>query len=269
MLVTEATNQDNGYGRDTDQNSHKYKILYIWAKFYHMHLAENVYGFPSWDEVKEVLDKKDTPEQTDQIIQELPPWAKMFNYYKANAYTAAVYINHHVYKLRIRLIIEPFLAEANERAKAVNKRGYIHAIGLGLGVWQICPDQANWMVEVYSNLLSTGDYDFIDIIDFSWFPDSAKTFIEPVIPRRNKENNQPIEIRFSKRDPAEKLEDQYILIAMYAWDGNSYPGNEYWRGMLHASGDPAAACCSTIAELQNPEINKDFVHRIETYGAKL
>ena len=34
-----------------------------------------------------------------------------------------------------------------------------------------------------------------------------------------------------------------------------YVGNEFWKGMLSASGDPAAACCSTIAELFVPEIN--------------
>ena len=46
-----------------------------------------------------------------------------------------------------------------------------------------------------------------------------------------------------------------LVVAMFAWDGNSYVGNEYWQGLLSASGDPAAASCSTIPELLNPDIN--------------
>jgi hypothetical protein len=50
-------------------------------------------------------------------------------------------------------------------------------------------------------------------------------------------------------------------VASYAWDGNAFPGNEYWKGFLSSSGDPAAACCSMIGELQNAWINEEFPNR--------
>ena len=51
-------------------------------------------------------------------------------------------------------------------------------------------------------------------------------------------------------------DERKLVVAMFAWDGNSYIGNEYWEGMLAASGDPAAASCSFIPELLNPDINQ-------------
>ncbi len=70
----------------------------------------------------------------------------------------------------------------------------------------------------------------------------------------------PSKLNGSWRNPAAKLrgaDDGKLLCAMYAWDGGAYPGNEFYEpyGMLCGSGDPAAACCSTITELGNPEIN--------------
>ena len=62
----------------------------------------------------------------------------------------------------------------------------------------------------------------------------------------------------SDRNPADKFTGSdagKLLVAQYAWDGNAYPGNEYWASIVIASGDPAATYCSTILELQNTLIN--------------
>ncbi len=160
----------------------------------------------------------------------------------------------NVYKKRMRAVIEPYLLEANLRGIEAKKQVYCHVVGLGLGVWQKRPEQGRMMLEVYKELLEWHKLDHISDINFSWFPDNAQsiTIDAPF--------NHRIKTHFSKRAPADKLvgdDENKLLVAMYAWDGNSYPGNEYWIEALSASGDPAAACCSTIAWMQNPDINSN------------
>jgi len=59
--------------------------------------------------------------------------------------------------------------------------------------------------------------------------------------------------------PFVKLKVPELIVANYAWDSNAFPGNEYWGGNLAASGDPAAASCSTIWNHMNPECNGKFM----------
>ncbi len=164
------------------------------------------------------------------------------------------YFNKDVYKKRIRFVVEPFLVDAHKRAAEQNKKAYVHVVGLGLGEWKIDERQAPLMLEVYADMINDNNLSAISDIDFSWFPATAQK-IAGVADGGKLKN---ITVHFSERNPADKLTGNdagKLLVAMYAWDGNAYPGNEYWAGMLTASGDPAAACCSTICELQNPQIN--------------
>jgi len=132
-------------------------------------------------------------------------------------------------------------------------------VGLGLGSWQICNEQAKWMLDVCAEVLMENSLPLVSVLNFSWFPPGLtcggvgdnEMFIAP--------NGNQIKILFNKRNVADPLTgDNFdkLLVACYPWDGNSFPGNEYWRGLLIVSGDPAAASCSTIGELQNPYINK-------------
>merc|ERR1719334_1372571 len=76
-------------------------------------------------------------------------------------------------------------------------------------------------------------------------------------------NDKEIKCLFGRRNPAAKLQGDYencLLTACFAWDSNAFPGNEYWLGNLAASGDPAAAACSTIPFVQNPMINMEYLN---------
>jgi len=153
-----------------------------------------------------------------------------------------------VYKKRLEYVIEPFLRDANDRADRADKKAYVRVFGIGLGVWKLIDDQVILMLQVYADLLENESFPHISDIDFSHF--------RAELPQ---ENINGIKLHFSKHNPARILEGNdtgKLLVSCYAWDSNAYPGNEYWLGHLTASGDPAAACCSTIAELQNPEINR-------------
>ena len=253
MIVTPSQNTvERGYGVAADPRNPRTLLLRMWAKFYFTNapgIDVDMLGppvFPTYEEV--------------QGLRQSDPEGFSARYVDVMRASEECYLDKLLYKKRIRLIAESFLLEANERAKEASSpdalvQAYAHVVGLGLGVWQLHTLQATLLVEAYADVLHDVPLPYLSDVDFSWVTcsDCGGARHGEVFPRSCAGND--IVIHFSRRDPAEKLEAGKLLVAQYAWDSNSYPGNEYWLGMLSASGDPAAACCSLISELQNP-----FVH---------
>jgi len=173
-----------------------------------------------------------------------------------------------VYQARIRVAATTLLLEAQARGEEAGKPAYVHAVGLGLGVWQVSNAQMALSLAAYREALEAGPrgdggaepWSRVGHLDFSWFGSvelSAGAFAA------DGEEVNGVRVRFSRRNPAASLAadptlagaEPHLLVAAYAWDGGALPGNEYWWGQLSASGDPAAACCSMIGELGNPAVN--------------
>lgn len=234
MEYTHLLIQDGADPRDDRFSS-------IWAQFYESKTHSGRYGFNSGRMASIMPERyQRLPEHPGLLFDKL------------------------AYKKRIRMVAEPFLLEANSCGEATKKKAYCHVVGLGLGVWQLDAQlQSDLMLDVYKEILESRPVDFISIgdLDFSWFTNASEAKKQELIACGEQ---MRITIHFSKRNPADKLTGENagkLLVAMYAWDSNAYPGNEYWVNALTASGDPAAACCSTIPELQNPLINSNVSAR--------
>lgn len=164
------------------------------------------------------------------------------------------YFDKVIYKAGMKKRIEAYLIDNDYRAKEQGKLAYCHIVGLGLGAWmpkgidqQIIGDIQR---EIYQEVLLDKKLENIGTLDFSWFPEAAEPMASSI-----EVGDKTVNLLSSKRNPADVIPEGHLLCAQYAWDGNSFPGNEYWAGKLAASGDPAAICCSHLGELQNPLIN--------------
>jgi hypothetical protein len=248
ILVTKDQNfQENGYGTSDeidlveqtkkDIAKEKQKILNMWAKFY------GYDNFPTFDKIDDFIKThSDDYEKIDENT----------------------FFNKKIYKKRIRQNILPFLCNANDNGKThSNKKAFLRVVGLGTGVWTgpiAAVTLETHIVEVFNSIITENKFEFISCIEFIWSQlegDDTKKF-----------NEIPFIIKKKNGNPADKLPDEYkddLLVSMYAWDGNSYPGNEFWIKALDASGDPAAACSSMISILQNPDINPDRLTGEATY----
>lgn len=215
--------QSKGYGEKNEEES----VLSIFAKFY----GKN--NFPLYEEAIHNPGKY-------EVVK--------------SAYNDFLF-DKEVYTSRVQISAETFLIEANSRGMEGGCEIYCHVVGLGLGVWQVSQVQNKYFLEAWVRALTALNLDCIKDIDFSWI---GKNDEMTELQDTQKFGTTDITIHFSRRNPFDTLascDQSKRVVAMFAWDGNSYIGNEYWSGYLSASGDPAAACCSNIPELLNPDVN--------------
>ncbi|KAJ3111324.1 hypothetical protein HK100_002726 [Physocladia obscura] len=184
---------------------------------------------------------------------------------------AETFFNVEAYRRRIRLSAETLLLEANQRSieetqkNGLFKGAFVHVVGLGLGVWQILNIQNQIYVDAFGQALRRIAIPHVKVVNFSWIEGvhscgGYKNGEELVDAGGNK-----IIIEFSKRNPADRFayfDEDKLLVASFAWDGNAFVGNEYWDCLLTASGDPAAVASSIIGETLNPLINADFPNNV-------
>ncbi|OJD36845.1 uncharacterized protein BKCO1_900086 [Diplodia corticola] len=173
--------------------------------------------------------------------------------------------DEHMYKARLRVSFDVLLLEADARARAAGRDAVVHVVGLGLGVWRKHAAQNGWYVEAFAESLAALELERVSVVEFGWIDGVPRETEEAVAEAAGAKG---IAVRFTQEDPCRKLvggDEGKLLVVTWAWDGNSYVGNEYWNHNLSSSGDPAAVCFSTIGELMNPDINP-FAHRVMVVG---
>lgn len=217
LIASTLCSTERGYGFYNPPTTHDQAILRIWAKFYNLRDTDTgKWGFPIYLETSKPI------------------------------------LNIDYYKDRIGLTIETFLLEADGRGQEADKNVHAFVVGLGLGVWKYSEQQNIAYLEVLVATIERITLLHVQVVEVSWIMD-AYNGTDRLVVLSGAGNH--ITILLTKGNPADKREDDRLLVACYAWDGNAFPGNDIWRGHLRGSGDPAAVCCSTIGELQNPYVN--------------
>jgi len=166
------------------------------------------------------------------------------------------------YRKRISITLTTILCDAEARGAEAGKQVWLNQCGLGLGAWAVkrSVQEPLFVTELQQAIqsLSLPHIDDVCLIHFDASAHRAPMVDGGTVRDRS---GRRITVHFggANANPASPLKDKKLLVAVFAWDGNSFPGNEYWRGQLTASGDPAAASACTLPEIQNPMINPCLV----------
>jgi hypothetical protein len=293
-IVDETQNTiGRGYGNDSEGHSnkslsnqcqHDRALLLAWANFYEIpyfptfsEVCEEVNIFKEQSETKTNNGMNDSNDSNDNTKENEGNESHMNNkcneqpqrFIELSTLGPRAFLDTLVFSKRMEYIAEIYLTDANERGKEENTQSVCHIVGLGLGVWLINSCQRQLYVDAFGTVLRRTHFPYIKDIFFAYIDVDSCAGVGQGEQIMGPANQIGPNIHFGRRDPADLDEltttqtntgKLPLLHIQYAWDGNSYPGNEYWIGSLSASGDPAAACFSTIPELQNPDVNIESVN---------
>ncbi|XP_063217759.1 uncharacterized protein LOC134528245 [Bacillus rossius redtenbacheri] len=239
VMVTEEQNtEENGYGPLETAKIPECFWRQLWCQFYDLgpHL-------PLYTEVEQ-----DVRHDTERRYEPLD----------------GHFFDNTAYANRLAVSFETLLLDSEHRAYIAGRPAYIHVVGIGMGEWKISQHQETIYLDAFGYALRRllPLLQHVADVDFAWFRERTCYGVPDGGSFACREPPRRVDVHFSRRNPHDKLAGPHadkLLVVSYAWDGNALPGNEFWMGSLTASGDPAQACSSQIAELHNPHINRSQV----------
>lgn len=229
LIDPRRSTEANGYGARANAGGQHAPLCRLFAPLF------NVPHFPTWDEASADKSGRFVALRTGRLFDTV------------------------AYAARIRLTIDTILLEANSRAQehgSGDKVAHVRVCGFGLGVWAAAKAlQSRIFVEQVEQSVASHSLRRVGTICMMYFDDAAQSERVHDGATLVDRKGHRVRVAFGNVNQAAPVAANELLVTTFAWDGNSFVGNEFWLGMLGASGDPAAACCSTIPEIQNPHIN--------------
>lgn len=217
IVEAEQNTEANGYGAGCSD-----ELAKSWADFY------GIDHFPTFEEANSIVAAERASGNLKTRFVELK-----------RGFTKR-YLDTLVVKARARTSAELFLMECDQRAGEAGKKAFAHIVGLGLGVWAVDQIQKHILVEAYAEAMHALKLENVAHVNFSWFSGVTECGSAHHGELFEAENGNKIHIYFNRREPAQPLGqtvrsgdvENLLLVAMFAWDGNAFPGNEYWCGAL-------------------------------------
>lgn len=199
-------------------------------------------------------------------------------------------INVVYLKKRLTFSTIPFIKEAIQRGKEKQRAVVASIPAIGGGVWRGTVPSKTIVQLLIIGILEYFDERFdikgLEHLRALYLPVADLQIYSSFIARKNISlikviaSAKTIEIKFKGSDKiltifnqpryvAQLLPQMFktcLVVAGYAWDGNSYPGNNYWIDSF-SSFDPQAILCSLLGQFQNPEVNVNLAdpERIKIY----